>query len=46
MNAPARSHSFNAMFYLFQNQGPVSQQAWHDKDPYMLKGPEHIGMGF
>jgi hypothetical protein len=25
-----------------KNWGPVSQQVWHDKDPYLLKGPEHI----
>jgi hypothetical protein len=23
-----------------KNQGPVSQQMWHDKDPSPLKGPE------
>jgi hypothetical protein len=24
-----------------KNRGPVSQQVWHDKDPSLLKGPEH-----
>jgi hypothetical protein len=24
-----------------KNQGPMSQQVWHDKDPSLLKGAEH-----
>jgi hypothetical protein len=23
-----------------ENQGPMSQQVWQDKDPSLLKGPE------
>jgi hypothetical protein len=25
---------------LGKNQGPISQQVWHDKDRFLLKGPE------
>jgi hypothetical protein len=23
-----------------KNRGPVSQHVWHDKDPFLFKGPE------